>query len=251
MPATNSPALITRLVRRRSRSARSSQRDQHGEADGQHRERDGAALAVGGGERGGLGGAHLLDRGQDRRPHELRRAAQVGLAQREAEPVQRAGVLDQPRVDGQLPTDRGDRRDRRVTGRQQPGRPRQPLARALDVVVVAGAHGGGLQAAGDVAGGCHRVGVGERLVEVGRSVGELRDPGAGVVHGVAAGHPAQHAEHAEDQTPDHQDDPDAPQPLGCGRAAARDPPKRWPDGRAHAHDRPPRRTCPGDILAQR
>ena len=215
-------------------------------------------MAVDDGERGGLGRRTSSTAGRIVGSHELRRAGQVGLAERQAQAVERAGVLDQPGVDGQLLADRGDRRDRGIARRQQPRGVGEQPARPLDVVVVAGAYGGGLEAAGDVAGGGHGVRVGERLVEVGGAGGERGDPGAGVVHRAHPGHAAEHAQHTEHERGDHQHGLDAEQPARGGarpqQAGPHHPTHRTAQRRPGCHARvhaDPSRHRSGNILAQR
>ena len=197
-------------------------RDQRGHEQRADGERDRDAALVGLGQLGGLLPAQLLGRREDRAAHELRRAAQVGLAQRQPLPVERARGLHQPGVDGQLGRHGGDR----AAAGQPSGGVDQPVGGPGDVVVVAGPHGGGFAAARDVAARRHRVGVGERAVELGGVGGQRGDAGLRLGHRRAARHPGEHAHQRRRQAPDDQHQRHPEQPLrGRGPAPQRPAPR--------------------------
>ena len=202
-----------------------------------HGERERHPAPVGRVEGGGLPAAQLVGGGQDRRAHELRRTAEVRLAERKPLTVQGPGRLDQARVDRQPGR---DRRHRGAPG-EPPGRVDEPVRGPGDVVVVAGPHRRRLAAARDVAAGRHRVGVGERAVELGGVRGEHRDAGLRLLHRRRPCQPAQHTEQGARHAADDEDGGDPAQPLGRGGArGGRPPPRgRGPDRHVDTHAAPP------------
>ena len=183
---------------------------QRGQQEQQHRERDRHAPSVRRVELRGLRAVQLVGGGQDHVPHELRGAAEVGLAERQPVAVEGAGGLDEAGVDRQLGR---DRRDGPAVGQPACGVD-ETVGGPRDVVVVPGPHGRRLAAARDVAAGRHRVGVGERAVQLGGVGGQRGDRRAGLLHRRGALDAGQHADQGARQASDDEDGGDPAPPLG-------------------------------------